>query len=79
VVGVIGPAEDAAPILALLEDHVRVLAETALDPVAEALQIRDYPSVLLVRDGVIEFAEHAVAPVLAQLATPAAAPTGARH
>ena len=79
VVGVIGPPEDRVPILALLEDHVRVLAEDALDPVAEALQIRDYPSVLLVRDGVIEFAEHALAPVLAQLATPAVAPTGARR
>jgi hypothetical protein len=79
VVGVIGPPEDRAPIMALLEDHVQVLAETTLDPVAEALQIRDYPSVLLVRDGVIEFAEHALAPVLAQLATPAAAPTGARR
>ena len=75
VVGVIGPPEDRAPIVAQLEGHLPVMTETTLGPVATALQIRDFPTVLLIRDGQITFADHAVAPVLAQLA-PAPAGTG---
>jgi len=67
VVGVIGPVEDRAPIVAQLEGSVQVLEEAAFGPVATALEINEFPAVLLIRDGQIQFADHAVEPVLARL------------
>ena len=74
VVGVIGPDEDRAPIVAQLAGHVTVLEEAAFGPVSTALEINEFPAVLLVRDGYIQFAEHGLAPVLSRLTTPAGAP-----
>ena len=79
VVGVIGPPEDRAPIVAELEGHVQVLEEATSGPVSMAMNINEFPAVLLIRDGHIEFAEHALAPVLARLTTPAPAPAGTRR
>jgi hypothetical protein len=79
VVGVIGPPEDREPIVAQLQGRVLVMEEAALGPVATALEINEFPAVLLVRDGYIQFADHAVSPVLAQLTIPTSAPAGTRH
>jgi hypothetical protein len=79
VVGVIGPPEDRAPIVAQLEGHVQVMEEAALGPVATALEINEFPAVLLIQDGYIQFADHEVAPVLARLSTPTSAPAGTPH
>ena len=79
VVGVIGSPEGRAPIVAQLEGHVQVLEEGASGSVSMALEINEFPAVLLIRDGYVEFADHAVAPVLARLTTPVTTPAGTRH
>lgn len=75
VVGVIGPAEDRAPIVDALNGHVQVLEEAAFGPVSSAFEINEFPAVLLIRDGYIQFAAHALAPVLAEVSNQASAGT----
>ena len=69
VVGVIGQPEERAIIVDQLAGHVQVLEEAAFGPVSTALEINEFPAVLLIRDGHIQFADHAVEPVLAKLAS----------
>jgi hypothetical protein len=76
VVGVIGPAEDRLPIVEALRGHARVLEEATLGPVASSFEINEFPAVLLIRDGYIQFAEHRLAPVLEHVSTASA---GTRH
>ncbi len=73
VVGVVGAQEARAPIVESLAGHALVLEEAAFGPIATAWEINEFPAVLLVRDGYIRFAEHALPPVLAQLSAPAGA------
>ena len=64
VVGVIGPAADRAPMVGALAGHAIVLEENSLEPITASFQIREFPTVLLVRDGQIQAADHALMPVL---------------
>ncbi len=73
VVSVIGPEEDRASIVESLAGHVIVLEEAAFGPVAVAFDINEFPAILLIRDGYIQFAEHGLAPVLAEASTRATA------
>ena len=65
IIGVIGPADERAEMVESLTGHAIVLEEAAFGPVAEAFGIREFPAVLLIRDGHIQLAEHQLAPVLA--------------
>jgi hypothetical protein len=76
VVGVIGRPEERAIIVDRLAGHARVLEEAAFGPVSSALEINEFPAVLLIRDGHIQFADHALEPVLAHLS---GVETGARR
>jgi hypothetical protein len=78
VVTIIGPAELRAPMVELLAGHAVVLEETDNGPVADAFGIHEFPAVLLVRDRVIQLADHGLAGVLAA-ATPAAAADSRRR
>ncbi|MGI8666566.1 MAG: hypothetical protein ACR2N4_11125 [Jatrophihabitans sp.] len=70
VVGVIGRPEARRPMVAALAEHVVVLEESTFGPLTEAFQVSEFPVVLLVRDGRIQAAEHALAPVLAAMRRP---------
>ena len=76
IVGVVGPADERAPMVAELAGHAIVLEEDDLGPIAAAFEISEFPSVLLIRDGYIQQAEHTLAPILAALES-AAAPASA--
>ncbi|HJQ00787.1 MAG TPA: hypothetical protein VJ851_04245 [Jatrophihabitans sp.] len=67
IVGVVGPADDRAPMVAELAGHAIVLEEEDLGPIAAAFEISEFPSVLLIRDGYIQQADHTLAPILATL------------
>lgn len=73
IVGITGPAEQRAPMVAQLAGHAIVLEEEDLGPVQTALEISEFPAVLLVRDGIIQQADHRLAPILEALAVPSAA------
>lgn len=72
VVVVTGAPEDRAPLVARLDGHAVVIEEPDRGPVAEAFEISDFPAVLLIRDGVIQQAEHGLGALVPSLA-PAAA------
>jgi len=78
VVVVTGPPEDCAPLVARLDGYAVVIEERDEGTVAEAFEIGEFPAVLLIRDGVIQRAEHGLGTMLPALtAVPAESPTRA--
>ncbi|MGI8666035.1 MAG: hypothetical protein ACR2N4_08390 [Jatrophihabitans sp.] len=77
IVVVVGQADDRSTMVSELTAHVVVLEEDAFGPIATALEISEFPAVMLVRDGYVQFADHALDPVLAALTQQA--PAGAQH
>lgn len=73
IVVVVGPAADSrADMVTRLAGNTVVIEEPEHGPIAEALEISEFPAVLLVRDGVIQLAGHALAEVLPKLPVGAA-------
>lgn len=70
IIGITGSAEDRAPMVAKLTDHAVVIEEEDLGPVQTALEVSEFPAVLLVRNGIIQRADHRLAPILDALSTP---------
>jgi hypothetical protein len=73
IVAVVGPARDRAPMVTQLDGRAIIIEEPEHGPVVEAFEVSEFPAVLLVRDGVIQLAEHGLASVLSPLAPAAAA------
>jgi hypothetical protein len=73
IVGVTGPAAERVPLVEALAGHVVVLEESDLGPIAGAFELNEFPSVLLIRNGIIQLAEHRLAPVLDAFTAPAEA------
>lgn len=73
IVGITGVPAERAPMVAQLAGHAVVLEEEDLGPFQSAFEISEFPAVLLVRDGVIQMAEHRLAPILDGLSTPVTA------
>lgn len=72
IITVIGSPEERAPMVASLAGHAVVLEESAGGPIVEAFEIGEFPAVFLIRERVIQVAEHGLASVLAASAAPAA-------
>jgi hypothetical protein len=72
IVAVVGPAQSRAAMVTELDGHAVVIEEPEYGPVAQALEISEFPAVLLVKDGVIQLAGHALAEVLPALPVGAA-------
>ena len=71
IVVIVGPPSERHSMVAELAGVAVVLEEPEFGPIAEALEISEFPAVMLIRDGYVQAAEHALRPVLAAL-TPAA-------
>lgn len=76
IITVVGEPADRAAMVARLDGHAVVLEEPEHGPVAEAFEISEFPAVLLVRDGVIQQAGHALSEILPSLTSAAGAPAG---
>lgn len=72
IVAVVGAAENRAAMVTQLHGHAVVFEEPELGPVAQAFEISEFPAVLLVSDGVIQMAGHALSEVLPALPARAA-------
>lgn len=82
VVGIIGAAEERASMAAELDGHAVIIEDSHVDSLVEALEIREFPAVLLVRSGYIQQSGHELATMAAELAaTTQSAPAGSaqRH
>lgn len=64
IVTIIGPPEDRAGMIAEFDGSATLIEDTADGPVVSAFEIHEFPTVLLVRDGIIQSAAHGVASVL---------------
>jgi hypothetical protein len=71
LVVVIGTPGERAPMVTALAEHAVVIEEAERGPIAEALEVHDFPAVLLVRQGHVQAAGHGVASVLASAGSPA--------
>jgi hypothetical protein len=71
IVVIAGPPSERHSMVAELAGVAVVLEEPEFGPIAEALEISEFPAVMLIREGYVQAAEHALGPVLAAL-TPAA-------
>jgi hypothetical protein len=73
IVLVIGPPEDRAGMVASLAEHAVVIEEKDDGPIAESLEINEFPAVLVVSDGVVRMGGHGLSEVRASLEQPAQA------
>ncbi len=71
IVLVIGRPEHRAEMVAALGDRPLVIEEDDGGPIAGAFEIAEFPAVMLVNDGIIRYAGHGVAAVLASAPQPA--------
>jgi hypothetical protein len=69
IVVVTGASGHRAPLVAQLRDCAVVIEEPEHGPMAAAFEISDFPTVLLIRDGVIRQAEHGLGALLPSLAS----------
>jgi hypothetical protein len=61
---VIGPPAERSAVVAQLNGDAVVIEEPVHGPVAAAFELSDFPTMLLIRDGYIQRAEHRLADVL---------------
>jgi hypothetical protein len=71
VVAIIGASEERASMAAQLDGHAVIIDDSHTEAIVAALEIREFPAVLLVRDGVIQQAGHELSKIAAGLAAKA--------
>jgi len=79
IVTIVGPPKEREPMVTRLDGHAVVIEERDNGPIADAFEISEFPAVLLVRNGVIQQAEHRLADVLPSLAPVAASADSPRQ